>query len=59
MSDNAGYPDLPRGSRNGRAGFVLVVASVVFLVVAGLLLWKRSGDAVFSDLVLAALAWCF
>jgi hypothetical protein len=59
MSSNAGHPDLPRNSRNGRAGFVLVAASVALLVAAGLLLWQRNGDAVFADLVLAALAWCF
>jgi hypothetical protein len=37
----------------------LLVASVACLVGAGLLLWSQQGDAVFNDVVLAALAWCF
>ena len=41
------------------AGRILVLATVACLVGAGLLLWARSGDAIFSDLVLTALAWCF
>ncbi len=40
-------------------GLSLLVASVSCLVAAGGLLWWRRGDAVFSDVVLAALAWCF
>jgi hypothetical protein len=47
-------PSAPRG-----AGRVLALAAVACLVGAGLLLWARSGDAIFSDLVLSALAWCF
>jgi hypothetical protein len=40
---------------------VLIVTAVVALslVGAGLFLWERHGAAVFSDTVLAALAWCF
>ncbi len=37
----------------------LIAAATGCLVVAGLLLWTSRGDAVFSDLVLAAVAWCF
>ena len=37
----------------------LVSAAVACLVLAGLLLWASRGDAVFGDVVLAALAWCF
>jgi hypothetical protein len=45
--------------RPSRAGPVLLVGSVACLVGAGLLLWSQQGDAVFNDVVLAALAWCF
>jgi hypothetical protein len=45
--------------RAGYAGRFLVVAGVACLVAAGLLLWSRQGGAVFSDVVLSALAWCF
>ncbi|HEX2509326.1 MAG TPA: hypothetical protein VHK66_02290 [Microvirga sp.] len=45
--------------RRGRAGSVLVAASLASVVGAGLLLWHRSGDAVFADMVSAAIAWCF
>ncbi len=55
---SAGSLQAPR-VRRGRAGPVLVVASLASLVVAGLLLWGRSGDAVFADMVSAAIAWCF
>lgn len=34
------------------------VAGGLFLA-AGLLLWWRHGDAVFSEYVLSAFAWCF
>jgi hypothetical protein len=36
-----------------------IIAAIACLVGAGLLLWSRNGDAVFSDLVLNAVAWCF
>ena len=45
--------------RPNRAALILTGAAALFLVGAGLLLWSRHGDAVFSDTVLAALAWCF
>ncbi len=38
---------------------VLIGTAIVCLVLSGVLLWARHGDAIFSDLVLAALAWCF
>lgn len=41
------------------ARVAVIVAAVACLVGAGVLLWSRTGEAVFSDLVLAALAWCF
>jgi len=43
----------------GFAGRALIGAAVATLVVAGLVLWGSRGDAVFGDMVLAALAWCF
>ena len=45
--------------RTSRSGWTLIAAAVALLVAAGLLLWSRHGAAVFSDTVLAALAWCF
>ena len=53
------HADEREAFRPSRLGRVLVLASVACLVGAGLLLWARQGDAVFSDVVLAALAWCF
>jgi hypothetical protein len=38
---------------------VLIGTAIVCLVLSGALLWARHGDTVFSDLVLAGLAWCF
>src|SRR3954452_22303792 len=46
----------PSPSPLGRA---LIGAAVGCVVAAGILLWSRHGDAVFSDMVLTALAWCF
>ena len=40
-------------------GRVLIVAAVGCAMAAGLLLWSVRGDAIFSDIVLAGLAWCF
>lgn len=51
-------PELER-TRSHRLGLGLIAGSVGLLVAAGLLLWHRHGAAVFSDTVLAALAWCF
>jgi hypothetical protein len=45
--------------RSGLAVRMLVGAAVGSLVLAGVVLWSHRGDAVFSDVVLAALAWCF
>ena len=45
--------------RTSRFGRALLASAVACLVAAGLLLWWRRGTAVFSDMVLAALAWCF
>jgi hypothetical protein len=40
-------------------GPVLVGGAVLSVTVAGLLLWSHRGGAVFSDMVIAAVAWCF
>ncbi|HEX2552989.1 MAG TPA: hypothetical protein VHL98_04765 [Microvirga sp.] len=58
MSVGAGRTG-PEEQRRTAAGMVLVLFAVGCLVASGLLLWARRGDAVFSDLVLSALAWCF
>jgi hypothetical protein len=40
-------------------GRALITAAILCLVGAGGLLWWRYGGAVFNDMVLAGLAWCF
>ena len=42
-----------------RAGVALLVGAVLCLVASGGLMWWRYGGAVFSDMVLSGLAWCF
>ncbi len=42
-----------------RTGWALVAAAVLCLVGAGGLLWWHQGSAIFNDLVLTTLAWCF
>jgi hypothetical protein len=52
----------PSGMQVQRTGLVsraLVLGAIACLVGAGLLLWSRQGEAVFGDMVIAALAWCF
>ena len=46
-------------TRSSFAVRALAAATAACLVVGGLLLWASRGDAVFSDMVLAAIAWCF
>jgi hypothetical protein len=41
------------------SGTALWAGAAACLVAAGLLLWAVRGGAVFSDMVLSALAWCF
>jgi hypothetical protein len=45
--------------QDGRARVVLLAGAVLCLVASGGLLWWRYGGAVFNDMVLAGLAWCF
>lgn len=40
-------------------GLALVAAAVLSLVASGGLLWWHYGGAIFNDMVLATLAWCF
>jgi hypothetical protein len=42
-----------------RTGLALIVAAVLCLVGSGGLLWWHYGGAIFNDMVLATLAWCF
>ena len=42
-----------------RAGVILVAGAVLCLVASGGLMWWRYGGAVFNDMVLSGLAWCF
>jgi hypothetical protein len=45
--------------RSSRLVIIVTAAASLCLVGAGLLMWSRYGAGVFSDTVLAALAWCF
>ncbi len=45
--------------RGRRLAFALGGGAFLSLAAAGLLLWSREGSAVFADVVLAAIAWCF
>ena len=51
-------PDASSGPRLGPLGRLLIGAALLLVVVGGVL-WGLRGEAVFSDTVLAALAWCF
>ena len=59
MSVVAEHRDLEPERRSNRAALLVAAAAALCLAGAGLLLWARHGAAVFSDTVLAALAWCF
>jgi len=41
------------------AAGAMIAAAILCLVGVGGVLWWRSGGAVFNDLVMAGLAWCF
>jgi hypothetical protein len=47
------------GSWRPAPAAALVAAAMLLLVGAGGLLWARQGSAVFTDLMTAAIAWCF
>lgn len=47
-------------TENGTLSLMAVVAgAVVALLAIGLYLWSVHGAAIFTDLVSAAIAWCF
>lgn len=52
-------PDARAAPPVPRAAALLAGLAVAALAGAGLLLWSAQGPAVFTDVVLAALAWCF
>ncbi|HSP26848.1 MAG TPA: hypothetical protein VLQ65_16910 [Saliniramus sp.] len=59
-SDTAQQFDTAGAAHSGRGfAFALGGASLVMLFAAGGLLWWRHGDAVFTEIALAGLAWCF
>jgi hypothetical protein len=45
--------------RPTRAAPLLFAGAGLLFIVAGGLLWWRNGASVFTDMALAALAWCF
>jgi hypothetical protein len=59
MSNPADWSPDDVGPPPSRLSLGLWAASGLALVVAGLLLWAAQGDAVFTDAVSTALAWCF
>lgn len=46
-------------SMERRMGLALVAGAVLCLVATGGLLWWHHGGAIFNDMVVATLAWCF
>ncbi|WP_262031525.1 hypothetical protein [Microvirga sp. Mcv34] len=48
---------LNQQERRVRTG--LIAGTILCLVASGGILWWRYGGAVFNDLVLTTLAWCF
>jgi hypothetical protein len=59
MSAVAEHQSVMPKRRPQRLAIGVAAAAALCLVAAGLLLWSRHGAAVFSDTVMAALAWCF
>ena len=47
------------GGSERRTAAILTAGAVLCLVASGGLLWWRYGGAVFNDMVLSGLAWCF
>jgi hypothetical protein len=59
-ADQAADDSVPQAPITGRGlAFGLVGAAIAMAVASGGLLWWRHGGAVFSDMVMAGLAWCF
>ncbi|MGP9822681.1 hypothetical protein ACTZWW_21865 [Salinarimonas sp. NSM] len=55
----SGEPATQVAATPSRAAATLVALGVAALAGAGLLMWAAQGPAVFNEVVLAALAWCF
>ena len=52
--------ETPRtGPGIGPVGIALWAGSALFVVAAGLVLWHARGAGVFTDVLAAAIAWCF
>lgn len=49
----------PEAIRISPLAVVAGVVAALALTGAGLFLWARQGEAVFVDIVAAAIAWCF
>lgn len=54
-------PPTDASARNGAGalGIALWSAATLCLVAAGLVLWDARGAGVFTDVLAAAIAWCF
>jgi hypothetical protein len=63
MRSTSGLPvevgEARRGPAERRFGALLWVGAGLALVAAGLLLWADRGARVFTDMLSAAIAWCF
>lgn len=63
MRSTSGLPVEAGERRRGAAvsgfGLLLWAGAVLALLAAGLLLWADRGARVFTDMLSAAIAWCF
>lgn len=58
--DSAGAgPSEPAATPPSRAGIALLAGGAFALLLAGLLLWWREGDRLFTDGLIAAIVACF
>ena len=57
--DLAAPSEKPVPARPTRAAPLLFAGAGLFFIAAGGLMWWRNGASVFTDMALAALAWCF
>lgn len=48
-----------QGRRASDAARLLMGGAVAMLLAAGLLMWWARGPAIFTDMLSAAVAWCF
>jgi hypothetical protein len=59
MSVEARPTEAEGDHRTSRSGTALWAGAAACLVAAGLVLWAVRGGAIFSEMVLSAVAWCF